>query len=53
MARAVAASNGFPGLFSPITLTNRAADCGGRKPGWLSNVSEATGKTTVTDGRRG
>jgi len=33
VARAVAASNGFPGLFSPITLTNRAADCAGRKPG--------------------
>jgi NTE family protein len=33
VACAVAASNGFPGLFSPITLTNGAADCGGRKPG--------------------
>ena len=31
LARAVAASNGFPGLFSPITLTNHAADCGGRR----------------------
>jgi NTE family protein len=41
VARAVAASNGFPGLFSPITLTNRAADCGGRKPGWLRNISDA------------
>ena len=41
VARAVAASNGFPGLFSPITLTNRAADCAGRKPGWLRRVSEA------------
>ena len=41
VARAVAASNGFPGLFSPITLTSRAADCGGRKPGWLSRVTEA------------
>src|SRR5271170_4025735 len=35
LARAVAASNGFPGLFSPITLTNHAADCGGRTPGWV------------------
>ena len=35
LSRAVAASNGFPGLFSPITLTNRAADCGGRVPGWV------------------
>ena len=41
IARAVAASNGFPGLFSSISLTNRAADCGGRKPGWLRRVSDA------------
>ena len=41
VARAVAASNGFPGLFSSVTLTNHAADCGGRKPGWLLRVSEA------------
>jgi NTE family protein len=40
IARAVAASNGFPGLFSSISLTNRAADCGGRKPGWLRRVSD-------------
>lgn len=41
VARAVAASNGFPGLFSPVTLTNRAAQCGGRKPGWLTNFPES------------
>jgi NTE family protein len=41
LARAVAASNGFPGLFSPITLSNHAADCGGRKPGWERRVTEA------------
>jgi NTE family protein len=35
LARAVAASNGFPGLFSPITLTDNAKACGGREPGWL------------------
>jgi NTE family protein len=40
VARAVAASNGFPGLFSPITLTNHAADCAGRKPGWVRRVTE-------------
>ncbi|MBV8914686.1 MAG: patatin-like phospholipase family protein [Acetobacteraceae bacterium] len=39
ISRAVAASNGFPGLFSPITLTSHAAACGGRKPGWLRRVS--------------
>jgi NTE family protein len=41
VARAVAASNGFPGLFSPVTLTSRAADCHGREPAWLSHVTEA------------
>jgi NTE family protein len=41
VARAVAASNGFPGLFSPITLTSHAADCHGREPGWLTHVTEA------------
>jgi NTE family protein len=39
LARAVAASNGFPGLFSPITLTNHAQDCAGRVPGWERRVS--------------
>lgn len=29
IARAVAASNGFPVLFTPITLTSHAEDCGG------------------------
>jgi NTE family protein len=38
IARAVAASNGFPGLFSPVTLTSHAADCGGRRPGWERRV---------------
>ena len=41
ISRAVAASNGFPGLFSPITLTNHAAECGGRAPAWIGRVSEA------------
>jgi NTE family protein len=41
VARAVAASNGFPGLFSAITLTNHAGDCGGRKPSWLRRVPES------------
>ena len=39
VARAVAASNGFPGLFSPITLTSRTRDCGGRKPQWVTAVT--------------
>jgi len=37
----VAASNGFPGLFSPVTLTNEAARCGGRRPGWERRVTGA------------
>ena len=41
VARAVAASNGFPGLFSPVTLTGRSADCGGRTPGWVRRVTQA------------
>jgi NTE family protein len=41
VARAVAASNGFPGLFSAITLTNRVANCGTRKPGWRRRIAEA------------
>jgi NTE family protein len=41
LARAVAASNDCPGLFSPITLTNHADDGGGRKAGWERRVSAA------------
>jgi NTE family protein len=40
IARAVAASNGFPGLFSPVTLTSHVEQCGGRKPGWLQRVTD-------------
>lgn len=32
VARAVAASNGFPVLFGPITLRSYAARCGGQRP---------------------
>jgi NTE family protein len=42
ISRAVAASNGFPGLFTPITLTNQAKACGGREPGWLRRVGPDT-----------
>jgi NTE family protein len=35
VARAVAASNGFPILFSPITLQNHAANCAGWRPRWV------------------
>ncbi len=36
LARAVAASNGFPVLFTPITLESHRARCGNRVPHWLS-----------------
>jgi NTE family protein len=35
LARAVAASNGFPVLFTPITLKSYRSQCGGRIPGWV------------------
>ena len=48
ISRAAAASNGFPGLFSPVTLTNHAADCGRRKPGWLRRVSPEECKSPLS-----
>jgi NTE family protein len=36
IARAVAASNGFPVLFTPITLTSYRSQCGGRVPAWVT-----------------
>ena len=38
IASAVAASNGFPILFSPITLTSYSAQCAGREPGWVKTA---------------
>ena len=35
VARAVAASNGFPVLFTPITLESYAENCAGMRPEWL------------------
>ncbi len=48
IASAVAASAAFPGLFSPITLTNRATACAGRSPGWLRAVSEQDRQNPVS-----
>lgn len=36
LARAVAASNGFPVLFTPITLTSHRSFCGDRVPYWVA-----------------
>jgi NTE family protein len=35
LSRAVAASNGFPVIFSPITLRSYRSDCKGRVPRWI------------------
>jgi NTE family protein len=35
IARAVAASNGFPILFNPITLKSYRSQCNGRVPAWI------------------
>jgi NTE family protein len=35
VARAVAASNGFPVIFTPITLKSYRSDCRGREPAWV------------------
>lgn len=43
LARAVAASNGFPVLFSPITLENHAPDCDGWQPEWIDRQVAAGG----------
>jgi NTE family protein len=44
LARATAASNGFPVLFSPVTLISYAKDCKGRVPGWYGTAKEAMAK---------
>lgn len=53
IARAVAASNGFPILFSPITLQNHAARCGGHRPpntpphAWAEPASVASRRAAI------
>jgi NTE family protein len=39
LARAVAASNGFPVIFTPITLKSYSKECGGRTPNWVKSES--------------
>ncbi len=41
IARAVAASNGFPVLFTPITLENHADRCGGWRPAMVNRLKHA------------
>jgi NTE family protein len=39
VSRAVAASNGFPGLFSPITLESHQKSCPATEPDWLAPLA--------------
>ncbi|MEM7444381.1 MAG: patatin-like phospholipase family protein [Pseudomonadota bacterium] len=36
VSRAIAASNGFPVLFTPITLDSYSEQCDGRRPQWMT-----------------
>ncbi len=42
IANAVAASNGLPILFTPVTLTNYAKQCAGREPPWIAHAAAPT-----------
>src|SRR5262249_55650196 len=41
VARAVAASNGFPVIFTPITLKSYRSECAGREPAWVKADTSA------------
>ena len=41
IANAVAASNGLPVVFTPITLKNYADRCGGKEPSWVGQANAA------------
>jgi NTE family protein len=38
LARAVAASNGFPVVFTPITVRSHARECAGLRPSWMDEA---------------
>ncbi len=42
LARAVAASSAFPGVFSSITLENRGGTCGHERPAWVAEMERVT-----------
>lgn len=44
LARAVAASSGVPALLTPITLKNRAGQCGYRQPAWVDRALTSAGR---------
>jgi len=46
VARAVAASSAVPILFSPITITNYAGDCGWQEPQWAKTAMASPDRTS-------
>lgn len=46
VARAVAASSAVPLLFSPLTITNRAGECGWQEPAWAENALAGTDRSS-------
>jgi NTE family protein len=46
VARAVAASSAVPILFSPITITNRAGECGWQRPAWVQEALASQERTS-------
>ena len=48
VARAVTASSAVPILFSPITLKNRAGECGWQRPPWVDEAMASKDKSSRT-----
>jgi NTE family protein len=46
VARAVTASSAVPVLFSPVTLTNRAGECGWQQPAWARDALDTSEHTS-------
>ena len=46
VARAVAASSAVPLLFSPITIVNRAGECGWQEPAWATAALASDNRTS-------
>ncbi len=46
VARAVTASSAVPILFSPVTLTNRAGECGWQQPAWVAEALDQPERTS-------
>lgn len=46
VSRAVTASSAVPILFSPITLTNHAGDCGWQQPAWMQAALDTENRSS-------